>query len=138
MPTAAARSAPSIWRPACTSHFSIVDRDGNMAAVTQDLAVQFWLQIRDAAKRHHDEQRHHVVRSDTRRPNSLQAGKRCLTNYTPVVAAHRRRQAAWDRRLRRRRIMPAVIQLLSFAMDYGMDLDAAIHQPRIDAAKAMS
>ena len=26
-------------------------------------------------------------------------------------------------------------QLLSFAMDYGMNLDAAIHQPRIDASE---
>jgi gamma-glutamyltranspeptidase / glutathione hydrolase len=28
-----------------------------------------------------------------------------------------------------------VTQLLSFVMDYGMDLDAAIHQPRIDASE---
>ena len=68
-------------------------------------------------------------------PNSLAPGKRCLTNYTPVVA-----QAADGRRLALgasggRRIMPAVMQILSFVMDYGMDLDAAIHQPRIDASE---
>jgi gamma-glutamyltranspeptidase/glutathione hydrolase len=34
-----------------------------------------------------------------------------------------------------RRIMPAVMQVLSFVMDFGMDLDAAIHQPRIDASE---
>ena len=34
-----------------------------------------------------------------------------------------------------RRILPAVTQLLSFVMDYGMDLDAAIHAPRIDASE---
>jgi gamma-glutamyltranspeptidase/glutathione hydrolase len=34
-----------------------------------------------------------------------------------------------------RRILPAVTQLLSFVMDYGMDLDAAIHHPRIDASE---
>jgi gamma-glutamyltranspeptidase/glutathione hydrolase len=34
-----------------------------------------------------------------------------------------------------RRILPAVTQLLSFVMDYGMDLDAVIHQPRIDASE---
>jgi gamma-glutamyltranspeptidase/glutathione hydrolase len=34
-----------------------------------------------------------------------------------------------------RRILPAVTQLLSFVLDYGMDLDAAIHQPRIDASE---
>jgi gamma-glutamyltranspeptidase/glutathione hydrolase len=34
-----------------------------------------------------------------------------------------------------RRILPAVMQMLSFMMDYRMDLDAAIHQPRIDASE---
>ena len=34
-----------------------------------------------------------------------------------------------------RRILPAVAQLLSFVMDYGMDLDTAMHQPRIDASE---
>jgi gamma-glutamyltranspeptidase/glutathione hydrolase len=67
--------------------------------------------------------------------NSLAPGKRCLTNYTPVLA-----QAADGRRLALgasggRRILPAVAQMLSFVMDYGMDLDAAIHQPRIDASE---
>jgi gamma-glutamyltranspeptidase/glutathione hydrolase len=69
------------------------------------------------------------------RPNSLAPGKRCLTNYTPVLA-----QAADGRRLAvgasgGRRILPAVTQLLSFVMDYGMDLDASIHTPRIDASE---
>jgi gamma-glutamyltranspeptidase/glutathione hydrolase len=68
-------------------------------------------------------------------PNSLAPGKRCLTNYTPVLA-----RAADGRRLALgasggRRILPAVMQMLSFVMDYGMDLDAAIHQPRIDASE---
>ena len=68
-------------------------------------------------------------------PNALAPGKRCLTNYTPVLA-----QAADGRRLAvgasgGRRILPAVAQVLSFVMDYGMDLDAAIHQPRIDASE---
>jgi gamma-glutamyltranspeptidase / glutathione hydrolase len=68
-------------------------------------------------------------------PNSLAPGKRCLTNYTPVVA-----HAADGRRFALgasggRRIMPAVLQMLSFVMDFGMDLDAAIHQPRIDASE---
>jgi len=34
-----------------------------------------------------------------------------------------------------RRILPAVTQMLSFVMDYSMDLDTAIHQPRIDASE---
>jgi gamma-glutamyltranspeptidase/glutathione hydrolase len=68
-------------------------------------------------------------------PNSLAPGKRCLCNYTPVLA-----ETSDGKRLAAgasggRRIMPAVMQLLSFVIDYGMDLDAAIHQPRIDASE---
>ena len=98
-------------------------------------AVDLRLEIRHAANRHHHEQRHHVVRPDAGRTEFAAAGKRCLTNYTPVLA-----QAADGRRLAfgasgGRRILPAVTQMLSFVMDYGMDLDAAIHQPRIDASE---
>ena len=68
-------------------------------------------------------------------PNSLAPGKRCLTNYTPVLA-----ETSDGGRLAvgasgGRRILPAVTQLLSFVMDFGMDLDNAIHQPRIDASE---
>ena len=68
-------------------------------------------------------------------PNSVAPGKRCLTNYTPVLA-----QAADGRRLALgasggRRILPAVTQMLSFVMDFSMDVDQAIHQPRIDASE---
>ena len=34
-----------------------------------------------------------------------------------------------------RRILPAVAQVLSFAIDYGMNLDTAFHTPRIDASE---
>ncbi len=121
--------------PACTSHFSIVDRDGNMAAVTQTLLSTFGSKF--VTPKSGITMNNGIMWFDPTPggPNSLQAGKRCLTNYTPVVA-----HAADGRRLAigasgGRRIMPAVIQLLSFAMDYGMDLEAAIHQPRIDASE---
>jgi len=67
--------------------------------------------------------------------NSLAPDKRCLTNYTPVLArtADGRRMALGGSG--GRRILPAVTQILSFVMDYGMDLDTAIHQPRIDASE---
>ena len=33
-----------------------------------------------------------------------------------------------------RKIMPAVMQLSSFIMDYGMELEAAFHTPRLDVS----
>jgi gamma-glutamyltranspeptidase/glutathione hydrolase len=121
--------------PACTSHFSVVDRDGNMAAVTQTLLSIFGSKF--VLPETGVLMNNGVMWFDPTPgvANSLAPGKRCLTNYTPVVA-----EAADGRRLALgasggRRILPAVTQMLSFVMDYGMDLDAAIHQPRIDASE---
>ncbi|MBV9985541.1 gamma-glutamyltransferase [Bradyrhizobium sp.] len=121
--------------PACTTHFSVVDREGNMAAVTQTLLSLFG--SRFTAPQSGIPMNNGIMWFDPTPggPNSLAPGKRCLTNYTPVVA-----QAADGRRLALgasggRRIMPAVMQILSFVMDFGMDLDAAIHQPRLDASE---
>jgi gamma-glutamyltranspeptidase/glutathione hydrolase len=121
--------------PACTTHFSVVDRDGNMAAVTQTLLSSFGSKF--VTPQSGITMNNGIMWFDPKpgAPNSLAPGKRCLTNYTPVLA-----EAADGRRLAAgasggRRILPAVTQLLSFVMDYGMDLDTAIHQPRIDASE---
>jgi gamma-glutamyltranspeptidase / glutathione hydrolase len=121
--------------PACTTHFAVVDRDGNMAAVTQTLLSTFGSKF--VTPETGITMNNGIMWFDPTLgvPNSLAPGKRCLTNYTPVLA-----EAADGRRMAAgasggRRILPAVTQLLSFVMDYGMDLDAAIHQPRIDASE---
>src|ERR1700682_3181568 len=119
--------------PACTTHFSIVDREGNMAAVPHSLLATFGSKY--VLPQSGVTMNNGIMWFDPAPggPNSLAPGKRCLTNYTPVLA-----QTADGRRLAvgasgGRRILPAVTQMLSFVMDYGMDLDDAIHQPRIDA-----
>jgi len=121
--------------PACTTHFSVVDQEGNMAAVTQTLLSTFGSKY--VLPQSGVTMNNGIMWFDPRPggPNSLAPGKRCLTNYTPVLA-----QTAEGRRLAvgasgGRRILPAVTQMLSFVMDYCMDLDEAIHQPRIDASE---
>jgi len=121
--------------PACTTHFSVVDREGNMAAVTQTLLSAFGSKF--VTPHSGITMNNGIMWFDPTPggPNSLSPGRRCLTNYTPVLA-----QAADGRRLAvgasgGRRILPAVTQLLSFMMDYGMDLDSAMQQPRIDASE---
>ncbi|MEK9281558.1 MULTISPECIES: gamma-glutamyltransferase [unclassified Bradyrhizobium] len=121
--------------PSCTTHFSVVDRHGNMAAVTQTLLSTFGSKY---VTPHTGITMNNGIMWFDPTPgttNSLAPGKRCLTNYTPVIA-----ETGDGKRLAvgasgGRRISPAVMQLLSFIMDFGMDLDAAIHQPRIDASE---
>src|ERR1700716_2883664 len=98
--------------PACTTHFSVVDRDGNMAAVTQTLLSGFG--SRYVTPQSGVTMNNGIMWFDPTpgAPNSLEPGKRCLTNYTPVLA-----QAEDGRRLALgasggRRILPAVMQML--------------------------
>jgi len=121
--------------PTCTTHYSVVDREGNMAAVTQTLLSTFGSKF--VTPQSGITMNNGIMWFDPTpgKANSLGPGKRCLTNYTPVVA-----RTADGKRLALgasggRRILPAVTQILSFVMDFGMDLDAAIHQPRIDASE---
>ncbi|OZI50343.1 gamma-glutamyltransferase [Bordetella genomosp. 5] len=119
--------------PACTTHFSVVDRHGNMCAVTQTLLSAFGS---------------HVVSPGTGmllnngimwfdpepgKPNSLGPGKRCLMNICPVVGQHNGRAFALGAS-GGRKILPAVMQLVSFLVDYGLSLEDAFHHARIDAS----
>lgn len=120
--------------PACTTHFCIVDHAGNIASVTQTLLSIFGSRILlpDSGVLMNNG----IMWFDPEpgRPNSLAAGKRCLTNYCPIVAEQGDRRFALGAS-GGRRILPAVAQLLSFLVDFGDSLEAAFHRPRIDASE---
>jgi gamma-glutamyltranspeptidase / glutathione hydrolase len=117
-----------------TSHITAVDRHGGIAALTTTLLSLFGS--------------HYVLPGtgilmnngvmwfDPRpgRPNSIGPGKRALTNMCPIVVA--RHGQAWFGvgASGGRKILSAVLQLASFIVDFGMDLEAAAHHPRIDVS----
>ncbi|MGE0313252.1 MAG: gamma-glutamyltransferase [Lautropia sp.] len=119
----------------CTSHFNVVDARGNMAAVTQTLLSTFG--SRFVTPQTGILMNNGIMWFDPEpgRANSLGASRRCLANYTPVVAdlGDGRRMALGASG--GRRILPSVAQILSFAIDYRMDLQAAFDCPRIDASE---
>lgn len=120
--------------PACTTHFCVVDAEGNMAAVTQTLLSVFGARVSltDTGLLMNNG----IMWFDTEpgHPNSIAPGKRCLTNYCPVIAEHGARRFALGAS-GGRRILPAVTQLLSFLIDGGDSLEAAFNRPRIDASE---
>jgi len=120
--------------PGCTTHFCVVDAQGNIAAVTQTLLSVFGSRftLPEAGVLMNNG----IMWFDPEqgRPNSLGPGKRCLTNYCPIVAQARGARFALGAS-GGRRILPAVTQLLSFVADYGMSLNDAFHTPRIDASE---
>jgi gamma-glutamyltranspeptidase/glutathione hydrolase len=120
--------------PGCTTHFSVVDRHGNLCAVTQTLLSIFGSRVVSPSTGILLNNGIMWFDPEQGKPNSLGPDKRCLANYCPVVGV-----AADGRRFALgasggRKILGAVLQLSSFLMDHGMSLEAAFHQPRIDVS----
>ena len=118
----------------CTTHFSVIDRDGNMVALTQTLLSLFGSKV--VLPQTGVLMNNAINWFDPRpgRPNSLRAAKRPLTNMLPVLGFAG--EAPWLAigASGGRRILPAILQLISFLADFKMPLEAAFHQPRIDTS----
>ncbi len=121
-------------KAACTSHLSVVDRDGNMVALTQTLLSRFGSKL--LLPQTGIMMNNGIMWFDPRpgRPNHLAPGKRPLCNMCPVIARLPDGARVALGASGGRRIMPAVAQVLSFLADFGMDLEAAFHCPRLDVS----
>jgi gamma-glutamyltranspeptidase / glutathione hydrolase len=119
-------------RASCTSHLSVVDREGMMVSLTQTLLSRFGAKILLPSTG--IMMNNGIMWFDPRpgRPNSIAPGRRPLANMCPVIA--RRAEAPWLAlgASGGRRILPAVAEILSFVIDFGMDLEKAFHHPRLD------
>jgi gamma-glutamyltranspeptidase/glutathione hydrolase len=118
--------------PTCTTHFSVVDREGNLCAVTQTLLAIFGSRVVSPSTGVLLNNGIMWFDPERGKPNSLGPGKRCLGNYCPVlgVANDGRRFALGASG--GRKIIGTVLQLASFISDHGLGLEEAFHRPRID------
>jgi len=128
----AAGMAEAAHAPSCTTHFNVVDRHGNMCAVTQTQLSIFGSRIVSPTTGLLMNNGIMWFDPEPRKPNSLGPGKRCLCNYCPVIG-----ESADGRRFALgasggRKIIGAVLQIASFLMDHGLTLEEAFHQQRID------
>lgn len=119
--------------PGCTTHFSVVDRQGNMVAQTQTLLSIFGSRVVSPSTGFLMNNGIMWFDPVQGRPNSLGPGKRCLMNVCPVIGEQGDKRFAFGAS-GGRKIMGAVAQLSSCVTDFGMDISAAFHQPRIDVS----
>lgn len=117
--------------PTSTTHFSVVDRKGNMVAVTQTLLSVFGSCVLSPSTGLMMNNGIMWFDPEPGRPNSLAPDKGCLMNVCPTIVEKGDRRFAIGAS-GGRKIMPAVANLTSFMLDFDMDLEAAFHQPRID------
>ncbi len=118
--------------PTCTTHFSIVDRQGNLCAVTQTLLSIFGSRVVSPSTGLLMNNGIMWFDPEPGKPNSLGPDKRCLANYCPVIG-----EIADGRRFALgasggRKILGTVLQIASFLIDHGLTLEEAFHQQRID------
>ncbi|MCA1287683.1 gamma-glutamyltransferase family protein [Salipiger bermudensis] len=119
--------------PGCTTHFSVVDRDGNMVANTQTLLSIFGSRVVSPATGLLMNNGIMWFDPEQGKPNSLAPDKACLMNVCPVLGAAGERRVALGAS-GGRKIVSAVSQLASFVVDGGMSLGEAFHTPRIDVS----
>jgi gamma-glutamyltranspeptidase/glutathione hydrolase len=133
-----ARALDAAWRarlnPAdgCTTHFSVVDRAGNLCAVTQTNLAIFGSRVVSPATGVLLNNGIMWFDPEPGKPNSLGPGKRCLGNYCPVVGETPQGERFAIGASGGRKIVGTVLQLASFIIDHGATLEDAFHRPRID------
>ncbi len=117
--------------PTCTTHFSVTDRHGNMVAVTQTLLSIFGSKVVLPGSGLLMNNGILWFDPEQGKPNSLAPSKRCLMNVCPLIGHHKDQRFAIGAS-GGRKILPAVLQLTSFLMDFDMGFEDAFHQARLD------
>jgi gamma-glutamyltranspeptidase/glutathione hydrolase len=118
----------------CTTHLTVCDRDGTMVSVTTTLLSSMGSRL--VLPQTGILMNNGVMWFDPSpgKPNSIAGGKRPLTNMFPVILRDGTKPWIAAGASGGRRIMAAVLQLVSFVADFGMTPEAAAHQPRIDVS----
>jgi gamma-glutamyltranspeptidase/glutathione hydrolase len=118
--------------PTSTTHLAVIDRDGNIVTLTQTLLSLFGSRV--LLPRTGILMNNGINWFDPRPggPNALAPGRRVLANYAPAIMTASDGLAIGIGGCGGRKILPAVFQLLSMICDFGLDLEAAFHHPRID------
>jgi gamma-glutamyltranspeptidase / glutathione hydrolase len=121
--------------PSCTTHLTVVDSDGNMVSLTQTLLSIFGAKVMLPSSG--VLMNNGIMWFDPRpgRPNSLAPNKRPLSNMAPTVLTNEDGSPfAALGASGGRRIFPALLQIISMMTDFKMNIEEALHAPRIDVS----
>ena len=118
----------------CTTHLTVVDGEGTMVALTTTLLSTFGSRV--VLPTTGILMNNGIMWFDPRpgRANSIAPSKRPLSNMCPIVVARDGRPWIAAGASGGRRIMSAVLQLMSFTLDFGLGAEASAHRPRIDVS----
>jgi gamma-glutamyltranspeptidase/glutathione hydrolase len=119
-----------------TTHLSVVDREGNMVALTNTLLSRFGSKV--VLPETGIPMNNGMMWFDPTpgRVNSIAPGKKPLANMCPALLVRKGKPWVALGACGGRRIIPAVAQLTSFLVDFEMSLAQAFETPRLDASTA--
>jgi gamma-glutamyltranspeptidase/glutathione hydrolase len=126
-------AGPDVATPTNTTHICVADADGNVVSLTQTIMSGFGSRVMLPGSG--ILMNNGMMWFDPRPggPNSVAGGRRPLSNMCPVIVQADGNTVALGA-CGGRHIFPAVFQLLSFLVDYHLDVDAMVHQPRLDVS----
>ena len=123
---------PSRYESGSTTHFSVMDKHGNMVAVTKTINMFFasGVVVPGTGIIMGDDMDDFDVRPGS--PNSIQPGKRMLSSMSPtLVLDPKRRPFMAIGSPGATRIIPTLAQVISNVIDRGMPIQTAINAPRL-------
>jgi gamma-glutamyltranspeptidase/glutathione hydrolase len=120
--------------PGCTSHVSVIDADGNMASLTNTLLARFGSKL--VLPSTGLLMNNGVMWFDPRpgTANTIAPDQRPLANMCPLLATRGGEPRFVMGAAGGRQIVPALVQLSSLLLDFGLSLDDALRMPRLDAS----
>ena len=120
--------------PSHTSHLCVADAKGNVVSLTQTIMSGFGSRIMLPGSG--VLMNNGMMWFDPRPggPNSVVGGRRPLCNMLPVIGRLGDGSLFAVGACGGRRILASVFQLVSFFVDYGMNVDDAVHCPRLDVS----
>jgi gamma-glutamyltranspeptidase/glutathione hydrolase len=118
----------------CTTHLTVCDAEGSMVAMTTTLLSSMGSRV--VLPGSGILMNNGVMWFDPRpgQANSLAPGKRPLTNMCPIILRDKDGPVLAAGASGGRRIMAAVLQVMSYVADFEMTAEQAAHHPRIDVS----
>ncbi len=118
-----------------TTHISVIDKDGNMTALTQ--SINHWFGSGITVKGTGILLNNHLADFSSKegQPNSIEPGKRPVSSIAPTLVLKGNQPYLTIGTPGGSRIIGALAQVFLNIVDFGMDVDAAIEAPRIHAFK---
>ncbi|MCT4606512.1 MAG: gamma-glutamyltransferase [Marinisporobacter sp.] len=123
---------PWKYESGSTTHYSVVDKDGNMVAVTKTINHFFGsgVTVSGAGILLNDEMADFTIQPGN--SNSIEPKKRPLSSMSPTFILKDQKPIATLGTPGGKRIITTVALIISNMIDYGMDIQEAIDAPRIN------